>query len=651
MSESVEHLAADTIRTLSMDAVQRANSGHPGAPMGMADMAVVLWTRFLKVDPTDPQWHDRDRFVLSAGHASMLLYSTLHLAGFPLTIDDLKSFRQWGSITAGHPEIDHRLGIETTTGPLGQGFATAIGMAVAEEHLRAVFGADLVDHQTFGFVSDGDLMEGLTSEAASFAGHQRLGKIVYLYDDNAISLTGPTSWTYSEDIPQKFDAIGWHTVTVDGHDHDAVADAIAEGIAEGDRPTLISCKTHIGYGSPNKQDTASAHGSPLGADEIVVTKKRLGWDYPEFHVPDEVKDLFAQALSGGTVKREAWDERLASARTNQATADRWDAHFEPKLVELAAPAVEAGAKKATRALSGDVIQALAEIRPDLMGGSADLASSNNTQIKASEDFSPDTRTERNIRFGVREHAMAAITNGIVVHDGVRSFAGTFLVFSDYMRGAIRLGALMGVPSVWVFTHDSIFLGEDGPTHQPIEHLAALRAIPNLWVIRPSDAGEVAGAWQLALNRTDGPTALILTRQGLEEPAEATDPGVVARGAHIVREGTDVVIVATGSEVSLARAAADLLADGGVSARVVSMPCIEAFDELSLDEQKDIIGRMAPRVSIEAAVTQGWAAIVGRRGLRIGIDGFGASAPAGTLAEQYGFTAPQIVTKIATFLKS
>lgn len=651
MSQSVERLAADTIRTLSMDAVQRANSGHPGAPMGMADMAVVLWTRFLKVDPTDPQWHDRDRFVLSAGHASMLLYSTLHLAGFPLTIDDLKAFRQWGSLTAGHPEIDHRLGIETTTGPLGQGFATGIGMAVAEEHLRAVFGTDLVDHQTFGFVSDGDLMEGLTSEAASFAGHQRLGKIVYLYDDNAISLTGPTSWSYSENIPQKFDAIGWHTMTVDGHDQEAIADAIATGVAEGDRPTLISCKTHIGFGSPNKQDTASAHGSPLGADEIVVTKQRLGWDYPEFHVPDEVTDLFAQALSAGTVKREAWDERLASARTNQATADRWDAHFEPKLVELAAPAAEAGAKKATRALSGDVIQALAEIRPDLMGGSADLASSNNTQIKASEDFSPDTRTERNIRFGVREHAMAAITNGMVIHDGVRSFAGTFLVFSDYMRGAIRIGALMGVPSVWVFTHDSIFLGEDGPTHQPIEHVAALRAIPNLWVIRPSDAGEVAGAWQLALNRTDGPTALILTRQGLEEPAEATAPGVVARGAHIVREGTDVVIVATGSEVSLARAAAVLLADGGVSARVVSMPCIEAFDELSLDEQNDIIGRLTPRVSIEAAVTQGWAAIVGRRGLRIGIDGFGASAPAGTLAEQYGFTAPQIATKIATFLKS
>ncbi|GBE25398.1 transketolase 1 [bacterium BMS3Bbin02] len=650
MSQTVEQRAANAIRTLSIDAVQKANSGHPGAPMGMADMAVVLWTKFLKVDPSDPLWIDRDRFVLSAGHASMLLYSTLHLAGFPITMDDIKAFRQWGSVTAGHPEIDHPLGIEMTTGPLGQGFATGVGMAMAEEHLRAVFGPDLVDHRTYGFVSDGDLMEGVTSEAASLAGHQQLGKIVYLYDDNSISLVGPTSWSFSEDIPKKFDAIGWHTLTVDGHDHRALAEAIAAGNAETGRPTLISCKTHIGFGSPNKQDSAAAHGSPLGDEEIALTKENLGWDLPPFSVPDDVKAFFADALAGRTAEHIAWQTRLAEARTDADVASLWDAHFSPNPVTLPAPPLEAGAKKATRALSGDVIQGLAQIRPDVVGGSADLASSNNTQIKDSGDFAPANRTARNIRFGVREHAMGAITNGLVIHGGVRAFSGTFLQFSDYMRGAVRLGALMGVPAVWVFTHDSIFLGEDGPTHQPVEHVAALRAIPNLWVIRPADAGEAAGAWQVAMNRTDGPTALILTRQGVAEPSQTTDPAVVGRGAHIVREGSDVVIIATGSEVSLARDAADLLADGGVSARVVSMPCVEAFDELSRSDQKDIIGRGTPRVSLEAGVTQGWAEITGRRGLRIGIDTFGASAPAGILAEQYGFTADAVAERIDEFLK-
>ncbi len=651
MSQTVEQRAANAIRTLSIDAVQRANSGHPGAPMGMADMAVVLWTKFLKVDPSDPLWLDRDRFVLSAGHASMLLYSTLHLAGFPITMDDIKAFRQWGSVTAGHPEIDHPLGIEMTTGPLGQGFATGVGMAMAEEHLRGIFGPALIDHRTYGFVSDGDLMEGVTSEAASLAGHQQLGKIVYLYDDNSISLVGPTSWSFSEDIPKKFDAIGWHTLTVDGHDHGALAEAISAGTAELGRPTLISCKTHIGYGSPNKQDSAASHGSPLGAEEIALTKERLGWDLAPFLVPDDVKALFANSLASRTAQRLAWEERLSVARGDSDIARLWDAYFSPQPVALSAPPLDAGAKKATRALSGDVIQNLAQVRLDVVGGSADLASSNNTQIKNSGDFTPDDRTARNIRFGVREHAMGAITNGMVIHGGVRAFSGTFLQFSDYMRGAVRLGALMGVPSIWVFTHDSIFLGEDGPTHQPVEHVAALRAIPNLWVIRPADAGEAAGAWQVAMNRTDGPTALILTRQGVAEPAETTDPAVVGRGAFVTREGSDVVIVATGSEVSLARDAADVLAERGVSARVVSMPCVEAFNELSRSDQKDIIGRETPRVSLEAGVTQGWAEITGRRGLRIGIDTFGASAPAGILAEQYGFTADAVAGRIDEFLKA
>lgn len=648
MQKSIEQLAADTIRTLSIDAVQKANSGHPGAPLGMADMAVVLWSRFLRVDPKNPSWENRDRFVLSAGHASMLLYSALHLAGFPLTIEDLKNFRQWGSPTAGHPEIDHELGIETTTGPLGQGFATGVGMAIAEAHLSDRFGHELIDHRTFGFVSDGDLMEGIASEAASLAGHLELGKLIYLYDDNGISLVGPTSWTYTENVSQRFDAYGWHTLSVDGHDRAAIAEAISAGIAEVGRPTLISCKTHIGFGSPNKQDSASAHGSPLGDDEVALVKQNLGWEYEPFHVPAEVYSFFAEALDDRRQEASEWSRNLEmKLASDDGLAAAWRQHFSPEQVILPTPDYETGAKVATRAISGAVINAFAEQRPDVIGGSADLASSNNTLIKASSDFSATDRSGRNVRYGVREHAMAAITNGISVHGGMRGFGATFLTFVDYMRGAVRLGALMGAPSVWVLTHDSIFLGEDGPTHQSVEHVASLRAIPNLHVIRPATAAEVAGAWEVALNRTDGPTALILTRQGLPVGDPVAVP--VAKGGYIIRDGTDAVVVATGSEVPTALAAAEVLAEEGVSIRVVSMPCVEAFLAQDDDYRVSVLGDGLPMASLEAGVTFGWGNVIGRDGLKIGIDTYGASAPAGVLAEQFGFTPEKVADKLRAWL--
>ena len=648
MTDDLERLAADTIRVLAMDAVQRANSGHPGLPMGAADLAVVLWNRFLVVDPADPSWPDRDRFVLSAGHGSMLLYALLHLAGFPLTMEDITNFRQWGSPTAGHPELELALGIEMTTGPLGQGFATAVGMAVAEERLRAKFGSDLVDHRTFALVSDGDMMEGVASEAASLAGHLALGKLVYLYDDNGITLVGPTEWTFSDDVPKRFDSYGWHTATVDGHDRAAVAEAIAAAIAEEDRPSLISCKTHIGYGSPNKQDTAAAHGSPLGDDEIALVKEAMGWTLPPFEAPPEVRSLFATAMERGAEARSAWSERLSSRLGDPATAEAWSAHFDPAPVSLSIPEYAAGTSTATRQTSGAVIQEVARMRPDLMGGSADLSSSTNTLIAEADDFSAVDRGSRNLRFGVREHAMGAIVNGMTLHGGIRGYGATFLTFSDYMRPAVRLGAVMQVPSVWVWTHDSVFLGEDGPTHQAVEHVAALRTIPNLWVIRPANPAEVTGAWEVAINRTDGPTALVLTRQGLPVPDGPT-PVPVARGGYISRAGSDATLVATGSEVWVALAAADLLEASGTSLRVVSMPCVEAFVEQDDGYRTDVLGGDMPVASLEAGVTFGWSAITGSNGLNIGIDHFGASAPAEVIAREFGLTPDAVAERIEAWL--
>ena len=650
MTITTEQRAADTIRVLSMDAVERANSGHPGMPMGMADIAVVLWSRFLNVDPTDPTWADRDRFVLSNGHGSMLLYSLLHLSGFPITMGDIKEFRQWNSETAGHPEYSPQVGIETTTGPLGQGFGAAVGMAIAESRLRAVHGPELLSHHTYVFCGDGDLMEGVASEAASLAGHLELGRLVVFYDDNAITIDGPTELAFSEAVPARFDAYGCQTLTVDGHDRDAIASVIAQAIAEEDRPTLISCRTDIGYGAPTKHGTAAAHGAPLGPGEITGAKETYGWELPEFAVPDEVYGFFTDAMGRGIDERVAWEGRYREiAEREPERVARFDAMWDPDPVALSAPDAEAGSLVATRVQSQAVIQQLAEKRPDVVSGSADLAPSNNTLIEASTDFSAKDRTGRNIRYGVREHAMGAVINGMVQHGGVRPFGGTFLIFSDYMRPSVRLAALMGIPAVYVWTHDSIFLGEDGPTHQPVEHLASLRVIPNLHVIRPCDPTETAAAWEHAINRLAGPSALILTRQGLRVPDEAPDRAAVAAGGYVRRPGDRAVLLATGSEVGLAEEAAALLADEGHSIRVVSMPCVECFNDEPKSYRDEVLGEGLPVFTLEAGTTDLWRGFTANGGVAIGIDRFGASAPASVLAVEFGFTPEAVADRIRAVL--
>lgn len=648
MNNPTEQRATDALRILSIDAIQRANSGHPGMPMGMADIASVLWSRFLIIDPDNPTWIDRDRFVLSNGHGSMLLYSLLHFAGFPISMDDVKAFRQLGSVTAGHPEYEPDLGIEMTTGPLGQGFATGVGMAIAEAHLRAVLGEDVIDHRIYGFVSDGDLMEGVASEAASIAGHLGLGKITYLYDDNGITIDGTTDLAFTEDVARRFAAYGWHTISVDGHDREAIAEAITVANAD-PRPSLVMCRTHIGFGSPNKQDTSASHGSPLGDDEIALTRAAYGWELPPFEIPDEVYLFYQEAMQRGRDAHAAWKARYDTATADSTRAGQVSEYFDWVPPFLDGPRHEAGAKVATRKLSGEVLQEVAAAVPGLIGGSADLTPSNNSRIEASDDFTAGNPAGRNVRFGIREHAMGAIVNGITLHGGARGYGATFLTFSDYMRPAVRLGALMGTPSIWVWTHDSVFLGEDGPTHQPIEHLAALRSIPGLCVIRPADPAEVTAAWQMALQRTDGPTALILTRQGLPVPSENPPFELIARGGYVRREGTDAVVVASGSEVWLAEEAAVLLADRGHSLRVVSMPCPEAFLEQDEEYRRDVLGQDLPVASIEAGATFGWERFTGTDGLRIGIDRFGVSAPASAIAEEWGFTPKAVAGRVADWL--
>ena len=647
MTEHLESLAVATIKGLSMDGVQKANSGHPGMPMGMADIALTLWSKFLTVDPRHPEWPDRDRFVLSNGHGSMLLYSLLHLSGFPITMEDLQNFRQWGSHTDGHPEIHQELGIEMTTGPLGQGFGTGVGMAIAEAHLQARLGSSLVDHRTYGFVSDGDLMEGISAESASLAGHLGLGKLVYFYDDNDISIDGSTDIAFSENVQQRFDAVGWQVLDVDGHDRSAIAEATEVALTDVERPSLVICRTHIGHGSPNKQDTASSHGSPLGDEEIRLTKEAIGLPPDEqFFVPDGVYEFFSDAMQRGRDAHDAWMARRDDALSDPGTADTWKAFFGSDPVTFDDPGFEVGSSMATRASSGKLFGQIAEKAQNVIGGAADLVGSTKTVIESGRLFSKDDRAARDVAFGIREHAMGTIVNGMAVHGGLRPYGATFFVFSDYMRPAVRLSALMGVGSIWVWTHDSIFLGEDGPTHQPVEHLASLRAMPNLRVIRPADANEVVVAWEMALNHAEGPTALVLSRQNVPT-LEATGSGAT-RGGYVIREGTDATIVATGSEVHVALEAAEELDATGVSLRVVSLPCWEVFFEQDEDYRRGVLGE-GPIVSLEAASTFGWAAVTGADGLNLGLDRFGASAPDDVLAEQFGFTPTAVAAKIAAWL--
>jgi transketolase len=672
-ASNLDQLCVNTIRFLSVDAVQKANSGHPGLPMGAAPLAYVLWTRFLRHNPLDPGWPDRDRFVLSGGHGSMLLYSLLHLTGYDLTLDEIKNFRQWGSKTPGHPEYGLAPGVEVTTGPLGQGFAMGVGFAVAEAHLAARFNRPdhaVIDHYTYGIVSDGDLMEGVSHEAASLAGHWQLGKLIYLYDDNHISLAGATDLTYTDDVTKRFEAYGWQVLMVDdGNDLAAIEAALSAAQSETERPTLIRVRTIIGFGAPHKQNTFEAHGSPLGPAEVKAAKENLGWPVePPFFLPGEALERFRQAIETGKTLQAAWQKKFAAyaiaypelaAELSLALAgdlpDGWNKDL---------PVFPAGKGQATRVSSGQVLNAIAATVPQIVGGSADLNPSTNTALKGLGDFESPSRPAsdkqgavggvwsyagRNIPYGVREHAMGSLSNGLALHGGVIPFTATFLQFADYMRPAIRLAALMDQRVIFVFTHDSIFLGEDGPTHQPVEHLAALRAIPNLVVIRPADANEAAVAWQIAVERRRGPTALIFSRQAVPtfDRAVVASAEGVRKGGYVLidADGTpDIILIASGSEVALAAGACDELAKRGVRARVVSMPSWELFDAQPRDYREGVLPpAVNARLAIEAGVAQGWHKYVGDLGKIMSIERFGASAPAGVLAEKFGFTVDAVVT--------
>ena len=656
---AIDELCVNTIRTLSMDAIQKANSGHPGAPMGLAPAAYVLWTRILKHNPENPAWTDRDRFVLSGGHASMLLYSLLYLSGYALELDDIKNFRQWGSKTPGHPEFGHTPGVETTTGPLGQGFANAVGMAMAERHLSARFnrtGHDIINHRTYVMCGDGDMMEGISSEAASFAGHLKLSGLICIYDNNGISIEGETGITFTEDVGCRFKAYNWHVIYVEnGNDLDAIYDALVAAGAETDKPSLIILRTHIAFGSPNKQDSADAHGAPLGEDEISLTKKNLRWPEDKvFYVPEEVKNCFRTCIKEGTEKESKWQEKfdlytkkypdLANLYVDALSGflpGGWNENL-PVFLPSDGPV-------ATRSASGKILNAIAVKLPTLMGGSADLAPSNKTFIDSSCEFQKGSYHGRNIRFGVREHAMGAISSGMLLHHGIRPYCGTFLVFSDYMRPSIRAAALMKLPVIYIFTHDSIAVGEDGPTHQPVEQIASLRAIPGLTVIRPGDAVETVDAWQKTFEIPDGPVALILSRQKLPVFDKTGAKGNLSSGAYIISDSDgkpDVILMATGSEVHLALEAKNSLEKKDVKVRVISMPSWELFEKSSESYKKSLLGpNEAKRVAIEAGITMGWERYTGTNGLLIGIEGFGASAPGNIVMEKFGFTSEAIVKKV------
>ena len=654
-------LCINTIRTLSMDAVEQAKSGHPGLPMGAAAMAYVLWTRFLKHNPADPSWPDRDRFVLSAGHGCALLYSLLHLTGYDLALDELKRFRQWGSRTPGHPEHGVVPGVETTTGPLGQGMANGVGMAIAEQMLAARFnrpGHTIVDHYTYGIVSDGDLMEGVASEAASLAGHLRLHKLIYLYDDNKVTIEGSTELAFTEDVGQRFQAYGWNVQHVDGNDLQSVEAALRTARGRATGPTLIVARTHLAYGSPHKQDNAEAHGAPLGAEEVRLTKEALGWPADaQFHIPGAALAHFRRAVDSGSAAQASWQKAFATyERAYPELAQEWRRVMRGELPvgwEDRLPAFETSAgPMATREASGKVLNALAPHMAELAGGSADLAPSNLTYLSSLGDFSAADRAGRNLRFGVREHAMGAILSGMALHGGLRVYGGTFLIFSDYMRPAIRLAALMGLPVTYIFTHDSIGLGEDGPTHQPIEHLAALRSIPHLTVIRPADASETVAAWKVALRNTRGPVALILSRQKLpilDRAAHLAADGL-DRGAYVLADASggkvSLILIATGSEVALALEARTVLERQGIGTRVVSMPSWELFDAQPQDYRERVLPpTVRAKLAIEAGVAQGWCRYVGSQGDVLSIERFGASAPGRILFREFGFTAENIVQRV------
>ena len=662
MSTELNRLCINTIRMLAADGVEKARSGHPGMPMGAAAMAYVLWTRFLRHNPTNPDWPDRDRFVLSAGHGSMLLYSLLHLSGYDLSLDELQNFRQWGSKTPGHPEHGLTPGVETTTGPLGQGFANGVGMAMAERYLAARFnrpGHHIVDHFTYGIVSDGDLMEGISHEAASLAGHLGLGKLIYFYDDNHISIEGDTDLAFTENRTGRFVAYGWHVQRVDdGNDLDALEQALVDARKESRRPSLIAVRTHIGFGSPNKQDTAGVHGEPLGPEEIKLTKDNLMWPRePGFLIPDEVLTHFRAAVDKGRDLESRWQTAFEAYRQNfrepAAEWDRWMRGRLPDGWEKDIPAFEADDKgMATRVSSGKVLNALAPKIANLIGGSADLAPSTKTLISGEADYQAANYAGRNLRFGVREHAMGGILNGMALHGGIIPYGATFLVFSDYMRPAIRLAALTKLKVIYVFTHDSIGLGEDGPTHQPIEQLAALRAIPNLSVIRPCDASETAEAWKAALNHHSGPVALALTRQNvptLDRNSKYASADGLHRGAYVLNEAAgnkpDVVLIASGSEVHIALEAAEMIRASGPAVRVVSMPCWEFFDAQPATYRQQVLpAAVKAKIAIEAGSPQGWHRYVGEFGHIIALDHFGASAPYKILYEKFELTPNRIVEK-------
>jgi transketolase len=663
--KKLEERCVNTIRTLTIDAVQEAGSGHPGMPMGMADAAFVLWTKFLKHDPADPQWYNRDRFVLSAGHGSMLLYSLLHLTGYDLSLEELKNYREWGSLTPGHPEYGLTPGVETTTGPLGQGFGTAIGMAIAEAHLAAVFNTEkyaVTDHYTYALVSDGDLMEGISHEAASLAGYLQLGKIIYLYDSNHISIDGDTNITFTEDDELRFKSYGWHVQKINGHDREAVEQALYKAQDETGKPSIIICKTHIAQGSPNKHDTSEAHGSALGEDEVRATKENLGWDPDKkFYIPDDVLEYYRRAKENGKKWHQQWHnlwDDYATAVPEKAQQLNGQIHGKfVENLEVDWPHFDADEEgMATRKASNTVLNAINKKVPSLLGGSADLASSTKTDLDNGGDFGPDDYAAKNVHFGVREHAMAAAVNGMALHKGVISYGGTFFIFTDYARPAIRIAALAGIPSVFVLTHDSIGLGGDGPTHQPVEHLASFRAMPNALVLRPADANEVTWAWKAAIEYKKGPALLILTRQSVPvfERDTVNEASLTQKGAYILADSAkdvpDVILIGTGSEVQLALKARQKLEEEDIDARVVSMPSWKLFAEQGQAYREKVLpSSVKARISVEAAATLGWERWIGADGIAVGLDHFGASAPYKKIFKHFHITPERIVAEAVKLL--